>query len=779
MAATFVNNVVYYEDGYGDVHVRFAVSDSYAGLFLPDSDSAVTLVGCVEIDSIKKGMQSGAQANDEVQFSISAAAAESAEDQDALAFILAAQDVATKRYVAVFIEPSETPTNTEIDFIGLVSAEQEATDIRWHGSLYSSGVTPVRNWKFVARPYQIEMFDGFEIESLVTNTTDGINATGSTWISTHVADRQAYFHDVRSGTTRDVRFKNLVSLNDVLSKLTTIVQGRMRTQLSEPTFSLTIEGATSPFSFTPTRFKVYYYSGTLARYVTGLKMLEHDQRVIKIGPAATEAESPWVHWGIFAPVEGAKELSSWNRCKTYTNLLYQIAYCFGFHLQFEYTSVTSLKIRFVPMDDFVKTDLYPADVKDAALKVSPIKGSSSSLARPRSASSMYSMEGSKPEDHYYLSQSAVFAFGSIVQSNLKQQQPSSTSSNALLFSVSPTVRTQGMGEDDGWQMYSSTMLAVDLGIAHNAVFYDNGAVKHQLDPDYYKDDVYRADFPIESHIHNGIYLKVTGASDGYFDYGVDGTDIWSPAGYAHIDDKSFDKLSDAVNWINGVAADSAYETKYTITVPYICRFSSSETSPHDEWRNLIIGGKMTIDGTEYAVTSFERSIRNRSTKLEIYAASKFSFAASTGLASTATTDLVLGAPIIGSVPAAPTGAYIFDTDVVAGDAVVRLATGHVTKMETSSLHYGSFFGCAVADTAAGDSGDVATAGQILQSSHYDFTTIGEAVYLRKTAAHEVNVKPKSQELRQPIGTEVLHLCVGQAISADTIKILPSEHWLFT
>ena len=810
MAATYVNNVTYIEDGYGEVQVRFVVSDSYSGLFLADSDAGATQCGCIEIESIKKGLENGVQATDEVSFSVNAAAIIEDADAACLSFLLDAQDVSTKRFVAVFINPTTTPTNTYLDFAGVLAPEQDAKDRFWTSSQYSSTITPLRDWKFVAKPFQIDFFNNFEIEDLVCNTsqgkptgfTDGLLHTGSTWYDDNVADRLGYFKD----GDKEVRWSELVDLNQVLLDLTAVVQGRLRTQLGEPTYTVTIVEGTSPYLYYPARWQSLQFpdvysgrarycgneqmhldsGGTMSFDADFFRILDGDHRYVVVGSTAADA-SPWVHWKLFRPLTSSKPLSTWDKCKTYTSLLYQIAYCFGFHLTFRYPSLTELEIVFVPLSDFVESQIYLPDALDASVKVNPIKGTpSNSLLRSQNNSSMYSLEGSRPTpDVYYWKMETYDEVGVPIRS--WRLTNNTTTGNQLLLSISPTVRRQNFGEDGSVEMFNTHWRNTSrmFYLPHNAVFYDGSAIKEGSDG--WKHEAYGALYESDSHIHTGIYLKLTGrhigtgtiSGDDLVEYGVSGLDIWSPVALMYFDGNQYDKLSDIANRINGVDSQARYESKYTLNIPYLCRFSTSDAGSDDDWRNLKVGSKIILDTIEYVVTSIERNIRSRQTKLELYNASKFSFTTSSGITTPqGVSGIAEGSGGGGSsVPTETTGVYVSADYISPGDATVQLDDNLIYRAQPIAAHLGRINGVALTAATPTSIVSIALPGKVVSSTNFPTLAVGKSVYLTNAPYPACNISKSPNAGTNP--SYPFFAEIGFAIATDTIIVALLEEFIYS
>lgn len=145
------------------VQICFVVADTYAEVFTSDGVSQHDIV---QFDGVKQDLNidSGSFAVDELQFSIQGAAVQTALEKQVLSFILAATDVAVKRYVAIFLaEDGGNPVNLDnLLFIGTVEAESTATDAQWSGSEYSTNINPLRDWQFTALSFQMTILDDID-----------------------------------------------------------------------------------------------------------------------------------------------------------------------------------------------------------------------------------------------------------------------------------------------------------------------------------------------------------------------------------------------------------------------------------------------------------------------------------------------------------------------------------------------------------------------------------------------------------------------------------------
>lgn len=751
-----------YEDGYGTTSVLFVMADTYDNLF---AVSGVHLTNVFVIGSVKTDLdfEAGVLAQDELNFNVIEAAAETADDLDAIAFYKQGQDPDVKRYCALFINASDLPTAPEISkavFIGQMYAEQKGNDVQHHGALWSKAINPLREWQTRAGTFMDSVVDKIELKDLIYGNDD-LMVTGidEAWETAHVADRVGW-HKSPSGDpsgARTARFSSIVSLNAVLRLLADNVVATLAAQ-GLGTYVITFLDAdfdwkTSPARYYPLSYGVGGDPSWPSRHVDEYRRNDpftgdrnpfiikaNDASQLGLGDTQPETSQVWINYRMVKPEGKTEQQFSFLRCKSFTELLYGLATSLGCYVKFYQPTPSDIVITFVPRKDIELPEVFIRDIEagDINLTVATQKDDNAVYG----ISGRYAMDGA---DSFWNDNDLRTASGPKASKRFNDTRKG----KAALLTVSPTVVYFWKVEDANWKTYGG-------GLPMNGVFYVGSTIEAYAASDE-GEGIVRSDkgFPT---IHTGIYIK-TSVNGEFVDPGTD--PVWLPAAMVHANidgvDQNFDSLTEYVNAIT--ARDGKYfKAEYNLTVPYLNGFSTASDGSAPGWENVKAGSKVVLqeDGIdkEFLVIGIERICKEPTTKLRLQYISRMEFSTPAAPSTPQTIeplDIVSGGDAV-PTSSSPTRSYTAHEDIKRGDALVAFYNGsawRVKRMRAHSDDYDSFIGIALYDAVAGTDVSAQPSGRLVLAD-YAFTP-GQAVYVRSSSLPTLNVSqslltgPNSEE----------------------------------
>jgi len=724
----------YQEDGIGLVTAEMIVSDTFADLFIP--------AGFIDVDifdfndSVKDLEEAtGVQKEDEFEFSMHAAKVSTADESACFAFIL--QSESQIRWVATFLHETANYTSADRDsmeFVGKIRPSASGTDFIWHGNQWETDPHPHREWKLKAQSFGAAVLDSINLE---TETIEGVSVTGiinqiiadSAWVSANIVDKQMFIGDIVGTESVELWILRLVNFNSAMEKLRVLAEARIQETI--PGFSLVFNSAYSGFKFETLDYAYrigggssadlgtyYKISGSPSGYANDVKIFD-----------ANSINSPFVSWFLFDPdfednwQKGNNDAYAFKGRKNLTTLLYKIANNFGFYLSFKYIS-NGIEVTFSPSASIVSEPVY---IKDA------VKGSINIDAVEKSVNKKY-----KGHAHHLAVEGAdcydvKFENDAMMATTSKDMVADKANSELLPLTTSPTFVSYF--EDRGgfiWQRdnYVRTY-------PHNArVLIDGGLASH------------------DSNVftHTSIYIYQGGYIYPASSVGakVDGVETWFP------------KIADLLNAIQ-VRGDQNYKTKYEIEAPYLCGFSLNSNGSSPSWKNLKLGSLITLDAVDYAVYSIKRNYQEHRTNIKIVNVSKFAFIEQ------AVTPLPYSIPSFGTLPgesvAVPDSYGIAGEQVYAFNVAVIGDDGKYYNAQDIQEHHHKFVGFFLNNALTGENVNIKEYGDVTNPAWH--WTVGLPVWVR---VGETTSNVSQSPLTAKDGSHVLVLCVGVAISSNTIQI---------
>jgi hypothetical protein len=279
--------------------------------------------------------------------------------------------------------------------------------------------------------------------------------------------------------------------------------------------------------------------------------------------------------------------------------------------------------------------------------------------------------------------------------------------------------------------------------------------------------------------------------------------VLRPLACVHYNYDGVDKsgsLADYINMINQ-NAKQYYESEYTLKIPYWNAFSKSPNGADSSWRNVRLGSVIKLTDSiqvwhpqvddivgywstedverDYMVTSIEINLKQPETTLKLQNSSLAAYGDYQG-----TDDITPQSMIMTSeIPVDPLKVAYYEIDnppflvpayrVNAGDAVMLLANGKITKSVSKQAYYGKTRGIALVGGEYGDSIPVQFAGEVFCES-YNFANIGFNVFAR-TEWVDPNIF-QSLPMDMPNADEDLIIQLG-AITGPNSFMLNLRNWI--
>lgn len=745
---TFRQRYSVYEDGFGVLSLTICLSDTFDGLFAT-SGTVETNILSIETSSKDFEIANGVAAQDELKLKIDESAIESPGDMDAAAFFVDAQDPATPRYVAVFLNTPDLPSAPAIDdceFIGRIDANIKGNDLKHHGTMWSVAINPIRTWETSAATFMDVTLEDIDLKDLIDGNED-LDVTGidEVWEDSHVADRLAYFKSPAGDPhgVREARWEELVNLSALLRKLADNVEQTLADK-GIGTYSIVFDDTYFDFAMTPARFRADdastggYKSRVLPGSSTGypFDVFDGDQYARGIGDGfISNDQSVFCHYRMVKPRNDREKRLALERCGTFTEFLYFVAESLGFFVRFYQTAPSVIHVQWISKTSLAGgTQVYIRDAVDGSINLSVTSTEQTQETKYIGHSTTFSADGRD----LYTKQGGSFyrETWAYRESQGKGVQPIFTTGVVLAnldFGLKEAGQTYGVGQNDRYGF-----------LPHNVRFYKANSL-FGIGPEL-------ADDKGAPGLTTLLFLKV----DQNGEY-INGTSeqIFAPVAYVHamIDgvQKNYISLSGYLNEIR--ARDAGYFiNEYELTIPFINGFSINADGSSASWKHLQLGSRIIIEEQsverEFIVVGIERNYTDVTTKLKLHRSSRVAFTTPSGLLAPEIGDggesELSGA---GFAIATTTQAfYECSGAVVAGDALVVTGVNLdgitiVRRANANAQDCGHVFALALQDGSEGDIITGQTAGRVSIGTFE--LTAGSPVYVRTTTLPTCNI---SQDL---------------------------------
>lgn len=778
---TYMSETVYYEPDYGNVTERIVVSSTYDELFISRADylAAQPFVDILTIGTSKHdvALESGSYAEDELSIKMNQAAINNAYSKLCYQLVLQSQDITYPLYIAYFIQPDDTNSDTIIEsaeFIGVIQPEMKAKELIWQNTdEYDPDTQPIYEWELKAKSVDLSLFDSDKLEDIIKSLHED-----TTWRTENIEDRLAWC-DLGGGKV--TKFANLVNLNKANTKLAELQAELISTRINS-TVTIVIDECILDEKFSPARWvnsnRSYSkleaaggYHTEETRYIgrfgehgvpvavnKDYVIYTNDAQTLKIGDNVLDEDSPFItshllFWDDISSVDGSPQNNRTNSFVeksdiTFADYMIGIAGSFGLIVTFYMKNANEIHVKIQSKKDFVQEYCYIPDADESDINTAPFNKSEAKTVygiacqwcdEGASKAYLYNNSQDPTKDGYIESVSPMKATGA----------------DKLLLTISPTVRHLSVGDCEeitSINAGTNRLLLINSRMPHNGIITDENGNR--------RDDTTRPDAIWNAiGLHTAIYLKTrgketlqfpNGPSSGYYiNHGVDGQEIWSPAAAAHYKYDGLDKTvytqAEYVNFIRGTE-QQAYTTEKNITVPYLCRFRKTQagTDPDDDggrgrWQNLKLGNKITFGagGTAitYIVTGIERDSETKSTKIKLWNNQYFSFATATGLISSVSPD---GENNNRAVPAVNSGIGLASGSVQQYNVVIQNDDGSYSKAEPIESHVGRYCGIAMNSANDGEELTILPAGLQFLNPLWNFT-VRTPLYLCRNIVSADNV----------------------------------------
>jgi hypothetical protein len=742
--ATYKQVSTWTEDGGTPMTEIIVISDSYTGV---NDLSAAEEIGFVDIESTHKSLDiaTGIFAEDELSFTLVAAAVRDAADLACFDLVLSAQIVGTNVYVSRLINPADpdTPVPADFDFRGLVRPEQDGSDLFWNGDAYSSTPSPLRDWKCKAGTFGVTGLLGKPVKDLA-------EAIDPSWFTTNAVDRLGYFRSTGGDGYgyRQVKFANLVRFDVAIQALLD--------ESESDGVTFTYEWETLALHGFPTHFSTFEPEGT--RYLYGEGAIHRkDSYPITLGDSITG--SVFVSSRLLKPINDDEEKVAWTRYETLAELLYDIAGALGLYVVFNYVSPTDVRVRFKGRETITGGTLLLRDAEEGDIAVKPAPGKEKDADKEKGTISGRPhavWQHSMAPGHYRM------------DGQVETDFPFS-GSNPLPITMAPALRFVKHGKDAGRDpTFGSGVAGGYALLPHNAVLWDEFARESEDDP-------------VKNAAAMTTQLFMQFPASTYEQIGED-TVIWAPLCGVNGNltgwwNEGFKSLADFHKLL--VNADSAeLELERNLTVPYINAFKAAELGDED-WRNVGLGAIYSEDARDYVLVDLERG--QTDTKLKFHRLDRFAFSAP--VVSVDETEM----PPEGIVLAQPndtspetvrsSGLYEVGSEVTAGQVVALQSDGTVAPMVADHTFHGKLLGVVTQDGLIGELVRVQSTGRVYVPGLAAPLAPGARVFLRSNTLI-VNAQNISETpLLASTAGEDLYLELGVAEAADVVALQPGAEFV--
>lgn len=676
--AAFKQSIRFHEDGYGHAVIWLLFSDVYADTI--DLDGADE-VDVFDMDTTAEDMDidSGVYAADELTFRVLTEAAETADDNAAIAMIEAAEDPANPVYCALVVNPAleSAVDDDEVAFRGQVQPRRGFNDTTWGGTEFSSTTAAEKEWSLSAISYDAQLLLDSEIGTLLDDWKEADETAYNAFKAAEVADRLGPFYredGVDDYGHRELRFANLIHFHTLASKLLELASpAGVTLELDSP--------IVTNYRVNPARFNSHTVKGRRVRYhYTGYSgepqaYRTHgtgDSYVLGISDDPDTDGELFVNWRLVRPGKGEEELS-WQSL-TVAEMLYGVAHVLGLFVSFEYVSHTTIRVKMKTRSSVQGGAVYIKDASESSGDTEPVENPEDQ--RWRGVVWQNLAEGRK----MYLFDGHGFTVGPASRAADKGK--------ALLLTIGPgyCLLPSEDAEDADTNMEGEWAL-----LAHNAVFYNGPNASDRLSGWYHD----------RAAISTSMYIKCPGLPSNYQGFldgsvGVQGRSTYMPVAYVTTKHGSKILNSDALDILLNLfheVDDAAFKTSRTLTIPYLFGFRASPGGASD-WRNLQRGSILNLDGIDYIVVGIERAWRALETRVRLHALTRFSFSTPTDAEDpddgNDTGEFIDEAPSKNVVKKFPAG-----EDISVDDAVTIRSDGKVYRSRAHEDDYSTVQGLAL------------------------------------------------------------------------------------
>lgn len=379
---------IFHEDDYGPVRIVFVISDTHNGLFTSTPDADTDLFTLEDVDKSLE-IKEGVQIDQQLTFRMNALYIENATDQTIFDFVLDAKDSndpTKRRFTGVFLDPPNYPTlaTDDLEFSGVIQPKMSFVDLKWSDGQWGSAQDPPREWKITSKPFFADLFDQISVKDLIygigqVGDSNYVPKISTTWETANLTNDIGYFSGnvfPMVGTLRETRWMHLVYFDDVVCKIRdNLIAGLAARGLG--TFTINFIESTVDPKFSPARFVHNVFpAGNLPeahfRYLNTIPdpfaftVEPNDAHEVRLFSSNSQYKFK-ISYYVIKPLfdtnpTGVSVDWGWEKIKTFTDLLYEIAYSFGMFVQFDYTDAVTLNIKFITRKSLKKHRVYIKDV---------------------------------------------------------------------------------------------------------------------------------------------------------------------------------------------------------------------------------------------------------------------------------------------------------------------------------------------------------------------------------------------------------------------------------
>lgn len=751
----FFQKYRFIEHDTGEQWVLFAVSDSHEELF----ENTGTEVDIFMLESIKRDLNidEGSFAVDELPFSVNHLSCETEDDKKAMYFVLDAADIKVNRYCALFF--SETPTLSEMQFLGKISTKISGEDKTWEGLSYETVINPKREYKLSALSFDISKLEECKIsgdiyrtddtsETRIDNLQDRWNRRSGQGFDELGYQKVFYWQDksrkepFSDHVDQFGYFQNMANLYDVIVKYLHYCE-EILLEKDGITVTIGLEESNMDFACQPALY-LYSKSWTPGFTFESWNVKQAGiQYIARLGsgnaPAANIAPlfinlkmvDPFANSTPSDLQAGNERAYSFLSFEDMAQLLYAIAKSFGCYIFANYNAANSINIAFKSRSTIVETDytrLYGAT--EASIDTSFVTTNKArayyAVANNYADEGMDVFSGDKPSDYFVKADADRKA--------LKNRK--NIESELLLFSGSPTLR----------RFYDNGYVIARMPI--NSIFRKAPLIEESQPTNYYE----TVEDGKREYLHTSIYIPCEAPEQEVLAHTGSHPVLRPVAGFVLKlggVNKQYTKLSEMITEIMGRDGEF-YQTEYSLTIPSWNGFLK-ENNPNPSWKNIKLGSKIKLSelathftGTDwiegvssgdYTVVGIEVNLQRPETKLKLHSVERFAFGywdgtELPGAIFTPTTDYDPKSALIG----VKNMDYIIEDGEIIGvnDSVDVLPDGKIAKTRSISTSSGIPVGIATEAGVGGEIIAVQIAGKVY-SPDFNFANIGGYLYARTNA----------------------------------------------
>lgn len=681
----------------GKVYWEFLIANNYTDLFTGIySDVDIVEFGSVKIEGESLTLE---QKEDEFDFEVNEVKIRTAADE--ACSLLMKQSEYTDVWVALFEHESPDFTTCNFNqmiFSGKVRRKASGQDIYWNGSQWNMNPSPLRSWKYSAQAFGAAVLDQVNLTSKkIDDETTVVGVLDEIGVGLIDLDINPV---VAQGQTE--KYKGAARFDAVIESIIKRTEQRLQGKIP----GLTINIIPSETGFVYTRYAQSYGENDKRRMPlfgnNPLMGLMIDSRLIK--PEKGDD-------GI--TIEQDYQIS-WHRFESVTELLYNLAVCFGCVLRFRNISAVNLEISFEPVLGNSGKTLYLIDANSGDVDLQSTFVSA--------------------EDMYYCQAMDICNEGIShcrkEDGYLSTEDKISTKGTALPLSVSLTWQSV---TDSRWNQY----------LIHQNCDTDNL-------------ETYKAAW-------TGMLAHFGTGTGWYFDIiekvatTINGKSYW------------YNKLSDCLN--NRISTNGeVFNIEYKITLPYIKSFSVNADGSQPSLHNLKLFDQTILDSKEYKIVQIEIKPRDGEIDIVLANTSRFGF-----VEPTSPTSGIIHGKLPAWILEQPAHETVKETSgtVLTNSRLVGYGSDGKLYPYINKDSYGKYAGITIDNTEA----DSQVYLKIEGKEYTDMTLIpGKPVYARYDSelGHCV---PTSARLMIPNSNENVDIRIGRAITEHIFIIERGDEFL--